>query len=87
MITKFQIHELFPNAKTIDKPRNIIVYHGTKKYFDDFDFKKVGSGVSDFMSLLGIHFTESFDIAKTFIEKGGKTNRVITCELDMKKKH
>lgn len=86
MITKFQIHDLFPHSETINKPRDILVYHGTKKYFEDFDSKKLGSGTAtDYLSLLGFHFTEDWEVAKRFIDMNGKTNRILTCELHLKK--
>lgn len=86
MITKFDIHELFPNSQTINKHRDITVYHGTAKYFDNFDFKKVGTGtVNDYLSLLGIHFTEKFEIAKSFIKQDKNTNRVLSCQLHLNK--
>jgi hypothetical protein len=85
MITKFDIHELFPNSKTINTHRDITTYHGSKKWFEDFDFKKLGLNTdNDYLSNLGFHFTKSKRIAKIFTNpsEGGQ---ILTVYLHLNK--
>ena len=90
MITKLDIHELFPNSQTINRHRDITTYHGSEKWFQDFDFKKVGGNTgNDYLSLLGFHFTEDYDIAKGFSKQLFSNNKdsgqILTVNLHMNK--
>ena len=67
MITKFDIHELFPNSQTINRKRDITVYHGSKKWFEEFNTKRLGENTfTDLLSLLGFHFTRNYRVAQVF---------------------
>ena len=67
MTINFSIHELFSNSQTISKHRDITVFHGSQKWFQEFDFKKLGLYTShDFLSNLGFHFTENKIVAEEF---------------------
>lgn len=86
MITKFQIHELFPNSKTIDKHRDITVYHGSHNWFQDFDLRKLSSNTKDFLSMIGFHFTTDKKVAESFTKSYPKNHgQILTIYLHMNK--
>lgn len=86
MITKFQIHELFPNSKTIDKQRDVTVYHGSHNWFQKFDPRKLAFNTKDYLAMLGFHFTTDRKVAEFFTKTYPKNRgQILTVYLHMKK--
>ena len=58
----------FGDSKVVDdKGRPLVVYHGTKKEFDTFDVKQVGSNTGNFGHIgFGFYFTQDQDYAQSY---------------------
>ena len=74
--------EWFGDSKVVDSDGNpLVVYHGTKGDFKEFDNKKIGTLNDDGISGKGFYFTPIYNIAKNYSEDGN----VLSVYLNIKK--
>ena len=77
-----EFKDWFGDSKVVDEDgKPLVVYHGTKKEFDEFDIKKVGSQTDTGMFGNGFYFTEDKTKAEGY---AGEKGEVMSMYISMK---